>query len=65
MLSFPSQNDIKNFFLNRPGILEKTDQGDGKPGLSGIFLIFPCQKSKEQFFEITAREIYVNTAKNW
>ena len=29
MLSFPSQND--NFFPDRPGVLEKTALGDGKP----------------------------------
>ena len=31
MLSFPPQNDKNNFFFNRPGVLEKTDPGDGKP----------------------------------
>ena len=29
MLSFPSQND--KIFSDRPGVLEKTDPGDGKP----------------------------------
>ena len=31
MLSFPSQNDKKTFSSDRPGILEKTDLGEGKP----------------------------------
>ena len=31
MLSLQSQNDKKNFFFNRPGILEKTGTGNGKP----------------------------------
>ena len=31
MLSFPSQNDKKKFFSDRPGVLEKTDPGDGTP----------------------------------
>ena len=31
MLPFPSQNDKKNFFSDRPGVLEKTDPGDGNP----------------------------------
>ena len=31
MLSLPSQNDKKHFFSDRPGVLEKTDPGDGKP----------------------------------
>ena len=31
MLSFPSQNDKKNFFSDPMGVLEKTDLGDGKP----------------------------------
>ena len=31
MLSFPSQNDKKNVFSDQPGVLEKTDPGDGKP----------------------------------
>ena len=30
MLSFPSQNDKKKF-SGRPGVLEETDLGDGKP----------------------------------
>ena len=30
MLSFPSQND-KFFFPSLPGVLKKTDTGDGKP----------------------------------
>ena len=31
MLSFPSQNDKKNLFSDRPGVLKKTDPGVGKP----------------------------------
>ena len=31
MLSFPSQNDKKNFFSDRSGELEKTDPGESKP----------------------------------
>ena len=31
MLPFPSQNDKKKKFSDRPGVLEKTDPGDGKP----------------------------------
>ena len=30
MLSFPSQNDKKKKCSDRPGVLEKTDLGDGK-----------------------------------
>ena len=41
MLSFPSQNDKFFFFSDQPGVLEKTDLGDGKPhifksGLSNL-----------------------------
>ena len=31
MLFFSSENDKKFFFPDRPGVLEKTDPGDGKP----------------------------------
>ena len=31
MLSSPSQTDKKKKFSDRPGVLEKTDPGDGKP----------------------------------
>ena len=38
MLSFPSQNDKKKLFFDRPGVLEKTDPGDDKPT---YFLVWP------------------------
>ena len=31
MLSFASQNEKKKKNSDRPGVLEKTDSGDGKP----------------------------------
>ena len=41
MLSFPSQND-KFFFPDRPGVLEKTDSGDGRPT---YFQVWPQQNT--------------------
>ena len=31
MTSFPSQNDKKDFFSDRPSVLGKADPGDSKP----------------------------------
>ena len=41
MLSFPPQNDTKNFSSDLPGVLEKTDPDDSKPTFfkSGLMVI--------------------------
>ena len=40
MLSFPSQNDKKKIFSDRPSVLEETDPGDDKPT---YFEVWPQQ----------------------
>ena len=47
MLSFPPQND--NFFSDRPGVLEKTDPGDGKPAYSRHLFEFPAYSQRFSF----------------